>query len=420
MPTTNLNLFSKPSHQWARFLHKLNALLFSIGVCLLHYGYAAELERAPLSHTAKVSAPAEIKHFKVADFINAVAWSPDGNLLAALSGAGRFITIWDAKTGKVVKSWERYGGAYSGNSFGFSSNTTVLTSTPNGKSPDPRYAELTPEFALMEWDIRTGKVLRYLPDRMKNPEADKVKVTSTFTVSADQSSVAGISGNKVVVFSTESGQLRFPPVGIYTPWEVQDHEELLTSIAFSPDGKELAIGTGIRTNYPETGGGKVYFYEAQTGKQLRSIFIYPKNPKTEDTFRVESLVYSPDGQYLATGKSKIFNLKENNLISVDLWETKTGRHVASLGGKTISLLPGVTENFGGPMPLTWYGNTLTLGEGPALFFWSVPNPKAPAAVAVVDPTPNSRTYLYSTAVSKHGVLAATLDNKIRLFQLSKE
>ena len=192
---------------------------------------------------------------------------------------------------------------------------------------------------------------------------------------------------------------------------------MITAVAFSNDGQELAIGTGTSTNSLETGGGKVYFYNAHTGKQLRSIFVYPKNPNTGDVFEVCSIVYSPTDNYIATGKRNIFDLKESNLTTVDVWDVNSGHHVANMLGKTIKRGE-LTLSIGAALPIVWHQSTFVLGQSSALYFWSMLNPKAPSKIEVIDPLlPIGFHTVYSIALGGNGLLAATLDNRIKVFQL---
>ncbi|MFM6900082.1 MAG: WD40 repeat domain-containing protein, partial [Microcystis panniformis] len=59
------------------------------------------------------------------------------------------------------------------------------------------------------------------------------------------------------------------------------HSDWVKSVAYSPDGRYLASGSGDKT---------IKIWEVATGKELRTL-----------TSGVESVVYSPDGRYLASG-----------------------------------------------------------------------------------------------------------------------
>ena len=81
-------------------------------------------------------------------------------------------------------------------------------------------------------------------------------------------------------------------------------------IAYSPDGRRLAVGSGIGT----------WIYDAQTGEELDLL--------TGHTNRVVSVSFSPDGNTLATGSWD---------DTARLWDANTGRHIRTLTGHTDSV-----------------------------------------------------------------------------------
>ena len=81
----------------------------------------------------------EIAQLSTKAFINAVAWSPNGKYLAALSYYGTTISVWDTQTWEKVNEFTRNGGFYCDSSFGFLTNNSVVTTAPLGPSPDPKY-----------------------------------------------------------------------------------------------------------------------------------------------------------------------------------------------------------------------------------------------------------------------------------------
>ena len=103
----------------------------------------------------------------------------------------------------------------------------------------------------------------------------------------------------------------------------------INEIAYSPDGRRLAVASGIGT----------WIYDARTGKELDLL--------TGHTHPVNSVAFSPNGRTLASGAG-------GYAATVRLWDANTGRHLHTLPGQTW----GVQSIAFSPD-----GNTLVMGGG---------------------------------------------------------
>ncbi len=81
------------------------------------------------------------------------------------------------------------------------------------------------------------------------------------------------------------------------------------SVAFSPDGKYLAVGTG--------GGSSVQLIDIGSWRVVRTFEGHTRG--------VNSVAFSPDGLLLASGSKD---------ATIKLWEVATGREVLTLSGHT--------------------------------------------------------------------------------------
>jgi WD40 repeat protein len=88
------------------------------------------------------------------------------------------------------------------------------------------------------------------------------------------------------------------------------HTDYVNSVAFSPDGRLLASGSGY---YDKT----IKLWEVATGSLVRTL-----SGHTDD---VNSVAFSPDGRLLASGSDD---------RTIKLWEVATGREVRTLTGHT--------------------------------------------------------------------------------------
>jgi serine/threonine protein kinase len=84
------------------------------------------------------------------------------------------------------------------------------------------------------------------------------------------------------------------------------HSSMVSSVVYSPDGRYLASGSWDDT---------IKIWEVATGKELRTF--------TGHSDSVESVAYSPDGRYLASGSDD---------GTIKIWEVATGKELRTLTG----------------------------------------------------------------------------------------
>ena len=341
----------------------------------------------------------ETRRLRVRDYINAVAWNADGSRLAALSNFGGTVTIWETVTWTVVSEFHRYGGAYSFNSLAFLPDGTLLTSTPVGKSPDPLFKTLA-IFSLIQWNPETGQPLRYIPDLGYPPKSLVVPIgaTQTFTVSRDASMVAGISGRDVLLYRTDGwslvGQLVTPPTSKYpadfvraVPNRPPFHPDHAACLAFSPDGRSLAVGTGF---------GNMHLFELPGGTLRLSFSVFAADWGAG----CDAVDFSPDGRLLATGSHVAIGQPADGWTR--LWRVTDGSLVERLFGGA-----------GSVRTISWSGkrNLLAAGDDRVLLVWRFDPPDSPARlVAKIDEV------TFSTAFSPRGVLAAAHANNVSIYE----
>lgn len=219
----------------------------------------------------------------------AVAFSADGRLLASGSVDGRII-LWDAKTGRVLRS------------------LSVAKSAVRGAalSPDGRWLATTGLGGTRLWEVATGKQVREFSLYEAQKHGKKVGLPVHGELASN------------VLFSPDGRLLATAELGSLNIWDVSTGDLVQQlpfwpfSIAFSRDGLWLAAG----------GENQVKVFEVATGQALRS---EPTGTNPSPTgiaaARVDVVAFSPDNRWLASG---------NGDGTIKIWEALSGREARVL------------------------------------------------------------------------------------------
>jgi WD40 repeat protein/uncharacterized caspase-like protein len=271
--------------------------------------------------------------------VNSVAFSPDGKVIASGSG-DKTIKLWDVATGNQVRSLEGHTGGVT--SVAFSPDGKVIASGSQDK-----FGRLSPQLrrdTIKLWDAATGKQLRSL-------EGHTGDVTSvTFSPDGNVIASSGwdqtiklwdaATGNQLRSLEGHTGyvySVAFSPDGKVIASASQDktiklwdaatgnqlrslegHTGDVNSVAFSPDGKVIASASQDKT---------IKLWDTATGNQRRSLEGQRGTQSTwsGDTGYVYSVAFSPDGKAIASG---------NQYKTIVLWDAATGNQLRSLEGHT--------------------------------------------------------------------------------------
>jgi WD40 repeat protein len=326
-----------------------------------------------------------------------VTFSPDGKRIASTHrGFGKkkeefFIAIWDAKTGEVQREVRGHDATIHGLSF--LPDSTSLMSLSSDKT-----ARL--------WNVHSGREItkHRLPD----------KGLRLFAVAGDGKTAAAAGNSELVFMDMESGRISSAETspdsgrtatfagmaftsdgkhlatldedGAFWLWDKNTGRKKrldlgtvgeLSVIAFSKDGKWLALGGGVAAT-----------------RSVVHVFQLPKHAKAHNVAgheaAVSAVAISPDNKLLATGSA---------VGPIHLWEARTGKHLRRLKGHlgtvfSLAFSPrgDVLVSGGADATVREYGKTIRI--------WQVATGKMLRAL-------DSKSWTRSVAVSADGAMVVT-------------
>lgn len=241
-------------------------------------------------------------------------------------GGRAFLEVWDTENGKRLARTEGLGGGQ-------------LLLAPDGKAVFMRDGYQGGQNILMK-DVFTGKELRSFPSGF-NGNAGRTLETRDMAVSADGKTLVCSEGDKICLLETATAKVRSRLVN--------ESKDILVSVATTPDARLVAAGTSK---------GDIHIWEAASDKPRHSIHV------SETELPIYLLAFSPDGKSLAiqqhlvpktrvwdvvTGKERTASNRRSPFAcfafvpgsneiasldmtgSLDLWNVTTGKLASHLG-----------------------------------------------------------------------------------------
>jgi WD40 repeat protein len=255
-----------------------------------------------------------------------LAYSPDGKTIASMSDDNETVSLWDSSTGKVKVSFK-------GSLPLTKAGPMAVRFSPDGKlfaAGGGKFSTVGRPGAgeVILWDVATGREraslkggfklkvthaqLSYLHKAEGVPKRVLLKLAALNgmdlpTEEVDEELTKALE--KVLDKDQRDKYLKVIRREIGTT--AYEGPEVVTSLAFSPDGKTLASASLL---------GTVLLWDVKSGKRAATLLRFNPNVKEEEINPAYCVAFSPDGRTLAAG----------TLRGLRIWDVESRHPVVSL------------------------------------------------------------------------------------------
>ena len=313
--------------------------------------------------TARLNTPAR--------YLWALAFSPDGQLLASGGHKNAGISLWNVRSHALVATFEGH------NEKPYNHEVSTVAFSPDGETLASGSAF---DNTVRLWEVATGRLVAKLSKSNPNQEYQGVNSVA-FNRDGTLLTSSGDDG-KILLWDTQT----LKQIGV-----LETDAGSVSSIAFRPDGKTLVSLNGGDAESARHKGGDMTLclWNVKTHEQIAAM--------RHHNAEIESAALSPDGMLLASGR-------QDGVVA--LWDMRTEKLSAALGGH-IATVKSVAFSSDGTL--------LASGEREHARLWDVHKGQL---IAVFK---HRAAIVESVAFSPDGkILASVANNAIRLWDTKRK
>ena len=203
---------------------------------------------------------------------------------------------------------------------GHKTNVYTVDFSPDGKN----IASLESDGTVIVWETATGQELMRLPG---STEILDEFSSQRLAYNPDGTQLASGDGSEIRIWDPQTGELIRSLAG---------HTDIVWSIAYSADGKQIASGSADQT---------VRTWEASSGEQILELKGH--------TYAIGGLAFSPDGKWLASASDD---------GTLKIWDASSGELIVDLTG-----FPDIVDS----VDFSPDGTLLAAPSGDGLHIWKV-------------------------------------------------
>ena len=280
-------------------------------------------------------------HHRAKRIIEVVAFSPDGQSLAA--EVGKELHLWDVSTGKLMSTFKESQSWIQAVAFSPDGKTVASVSSKGGRSSRPIVILLDPlaprdlvPHTIQLWDVKTGTTRLTFP-------VNTLPITA-LEFSSDGTKLFIVSEQGFIgIYDSTTGHREKFSRSLFVHDAIRNTYQF-SALAFSSDGKIFATGgrdSDDRGLY-DIADAEIQLWKTDTGHRLHT-FNSPGR-------WVNLLVFSPDGKTLASvgddgdwwNKIFIWDLENRRLLSV-ITTGKQGIMALQFAPNSVTLASGHTD-----------------------------------------------------------------------------